>query len=933
MASNSKRSMSVQFSQSAVSTLLVKHSTVTPGGLRRHSLMPASDKLHKHGMSHLAVPGQLGRRGSLFTHRLSKRDGKRRDTPEKSATPSQEENSENRPPSRNVIWNEEIEKLQIKDDDLQKIHEPRPPAERKKTPVPSTVTVRKLKPPAELEKPRPKIVTVAKPAPPDAPVKPIDYSGFAGPRYNPDGSVIQHSILGSYNDFHRQAVKKGDLIDIPSPRELDTQPPAPTLKYEKKRKMMKDNIRAQADENNALKNWQLRMIERKRQQGYISKLLQKSPEDLAMNQADNFRSIQEQRHIIDRTIPTMDYGKGYRVGSEYWKQQERFGDETVGIHMTLTQTEKGYPVPVEHVGLPQTVRKEKGCPWSPNYTVPVFYPWHKAPFYEKRKRQLQSVIDELDPHQPDFDQLEVIGTNDPFRGRAEIESDSGLTERLESEDRYLGLGEGDKGPQDPLQDHPDVYPEPVFGPSLQIAGQPARWTGDSHGFIGQPGIQARISFESYTSERITSYLEIINDGTTSIYYDWKQLPKDNPFELVQATVQRFYFNNSSGVILPGETMKFPFVFKSPNAGVFTEQWKFETRPVVCGGADLIVSLRGVALQEDIYQKQRQELEKDLQTKQANQVVTQILDELIDAIRMPDRPQSPVDAYITEEEIFRRHNQGMHYSHETVVELKQIYLQLFPEEERVGKFWDLCVQDLKDLVMDLDEDDENKEPFLHRINEAVGKMSYTPNHPIQQQLYKIGYEYLIEAVDGIVGQSMFVRHILGMPEKEIEEFPESDLIVPQPDPAKLAVPRKGPVRTSSIGEEGDSRRGKTADKSKADGKDKKGAPGKDPKAAKSGKEGENENLSTPKLDPKKAPPGPKKPPSRGPVATPGPVERAATPVSTPSSPTPYADPVLERKYREKLYCQAYTVIGEAIDRMDQAFADMLKNNTLDRLRPV
>ena len=64
----------------------------------------------------------------------------------------------------------------------------------------------------------------------------------------------------------------------------------------------------------------------------------------------------------------------------------------------------------------------------------------------------------------------------------------------------------------------------------------------------------------------------------------------------------------SGVILPGETMKFPFVFKSPNAGVFTEQWRFETRPVLCGGASLIVTLRGIALQEDKFQKEREQLE-------------------------------------------------------------------------------------------------------------------------------------------------------------------------------------------------------------------------------------------------------------------------------------------------------------------------------------
>ena len=55
-------------------------------------------------------------------------------------------------------------------------------------------------------------------------------------------------------------------------------------------------------------------------------------------------------------------------------------------------------------------------------------------------------------------------------------------------------------------------------------------------------------------------------------------------------------------------MKFPFVFKSPNAGVFTEQWQFQTKPVVCGGATLVVTLRGVAIQQDKFKKQRNELE-------------------------------------------------------------------------------------------------------------------------------------------------------------------------------------------------------------------------------------------------------------------------------------------------------------------------------------
>lgn len=86
------------------------------------------------------------------------------------------------------------------------------------------------------------------------------------------------------------------------------------------------------------------------------------------------------------------------------------------------------------------------------------------------------------------------------------------------------------------------------------------------------------------------------------------LPKSNPFDLVNSNVQRFYFNTSSGVILPGHILKFPFVFKSDKAGVFCEQWQFQTHPVVAGGAALVVTLRGVALREDTLKKQRDLIE-------------------------------------------------------------------------------------------------------------------------------------------------------------------------------------------------------------------------------------------------------------------------------------------------------------------------------------
>lgn len=49
---------------------------------------------------------------------------------------------------------------------------------------------------------------------------------------------------------------------------------------------------------------------------------------------------------------------------------------------------------------------------------------------------------------------------------------------------------------------------------------------------------------------------------------------------------------------------------------------------------------------------------DLEKKQSQQVVRQLVEELVSGIRTPERPRSPVDAYITEEELFHRHNPGV-----------------------------------------------------------------------------------------------------------------------------------------------------------------------------------------------------------------------------------------------------------------------------------
>lgn len=76
-------------------------------------------------------------------------------------------------------------------------------------------------------------------------------------------------------------------------------------------------------------------------------------------------------------------------------------------------------------------------------------------------------------------------------------------------------------------------------------------------------------------------------------YTQQKIPKANVLGTKLAgQTQRFYFDSKSGVILPGDTLNFPFVFKSPSAGIFTEPWELMTKPTLCGGDPIRITLRG-----------------------------------------------------------------------------------------------------------------------------------------------------------------------------------------------------------------------------------------------------------------------------------------------------------------------------------------------------
>lgn len=176
---------------------------------------------------------------------------------------------------------------------------------------------------------------------------------------------------------------------------------------------------------------------------------------------------------------------------------------------------------------------------------------------------------------------------------------------------------------------------------------------------GEVGISATVIFETLTGEIATTHLELHNEGSTAIYYSWQQLllPCHFPNLRSQRKTLCFHFNSSSGnkhtqsdtcwhhsyvrrclslfqpvtlrlstgtqpaslffillpppiqdVILPGDTKRMVFIFKSETPGIKTELWQLNTHPVLLQAASIQVTLRGVSLYQDKTADQRLFLE-------------------------------------------------------------------------------------------------------------------------------------------------------------------------------------------------------------------------------------------------------------------------------------------------------------------------------------
>ncbi|XP_059149007.1 uncharacterized protein LOC131936123 [Physella acuta] len=134
-----------------------------------------------------------------------------------------------------------------------------------------------------------------------------------------------------------------------------------------------------------------------------------------------------------------------------------------------------------------------------------------------------------------------------------------------------------------------------------------------------------------------SSIKMTNTGTTAIYFNWQLKERPDTFQLDKYKVVRFVFDNGGGVILPGETFRVPFVYRSIERGFYSQDWLLVTRPVLENGAEIILRLWGITHVMYMYRDAVLAIDKMLEKRQGNAIVEHRVEKIINYLPLKEVP--------------------------------------------------------------------------------------------------------------------------------------------------------------------------------------------------------------------------------------------------------------------------------------------------------
>lgn len=376
-----------------------------------------------------------------------------------------------------------------------------------------------------------------------------------------------------------------------------------------------------------LRNWEAHMLEWDVLKQRLVEASGKAPSELAMERADLHRRKVEEMENLHVAVPLKE-----RHGSDQWTMSLR---DNWTRYVPVGNIFSGLFCPVEDA--PNKNLMQVRRPMGTSASAKGFTgtrTWMESKYLLRRKAHYKQQLAEVLPNAGELEALEVVGRS------IEAELDGLLAKDVSAEE---------------LEDHvatthADTWAAIQYGRAQaaaaaeEAAAAEAAAAAAAAAAVQGPVMElrgSRVSVNCAKGGSASGSIEIANTGSTALFYTWARCERTLlPSATGGGDAQRFYLADQAGVLLPGEVKTVTWVFKSADAGLFTEKWQVSTRPELKEAVGP-VALRGVAVDEDTQQLARKQLEAELAYREKMHKVKLAIDSMVDGVPEPKPPAAPL----------------------------------------------------------------------------------------------------------------------------------------------------------------------------------------------------------------------------------------------------------------------------------------------------
>ncbi|KAJ9519850.1 hypothetical protein QJQ45_014564 [Haematococcus lacustris] len=300
--------------------------------------------------------------------------------------------------------------------------------------------------------------------------------------------------------------------------------------------------------------------------------------------------------------------------------------------------------------------------------------WTASEVLRQRLEQYADTIHRQQPHPPDLAGLAVRGESYLLRiarllappiSLAEVEQHLAATDPTAYQ-AYREVQAAAAAAQEAADQAEATTAEQVAAGAAAAPSQP----------VVLPGVHLEVSTQHLllhcqVNNTHTASFTLTNKGTVAVAYKWQRAAEEPPpfgRPLAQATSAGppsplpqpqpcLHALHTEGTLLPGASCTFDVLFAPQHPGCFTEAWSLATTPALSDRRQpLALSVRGLAVPEDVSGLRRSSLQARLAQEEKLEQVQDVVQRLLADVRPQPAPDFVLDASHAEQAVvFEREN--------------------------------------------------------------------------------------------------------------------------------------------------------------------------------------------------------------------------------------------------------------------------------------